>query len=291
MLLRDLVPFRKRFDGEMYGIEIEVEGENLAFETEEWVAKGDGSLGPNGVEYVSREPVTYDNVSRHLEQLDEMFIDRGARFECSVGCSVHVHMNVQDRTINEIYNIITLYYILESMLTEYAGPDRVGNLFCLRLEDAEEPLFELVNAYKDGTFPHYFSDRIRYAALNLTALSRFGTLEFRSFRAIETSPTEVDDWVRLLHDIYQAGRQYSTPSEIVDDFSFLGPQQFLQKVLPNTAQLLRFNEASLFNGMRRAQWLAYDCDWYGGYKPNGPFRVQYDVAVEFDDNNDNGDEF
>lgn len=279
--LRDIYHFDRKVGGYKMGLELEVEGTIRCDPPANWNSKPDGSLGPNGVEFVTIQAFSYERAEELLTRLDKALKDSESEINCSGACSVHVHMNVQDLKIIDIVKILTMYYIFEDALTEFSGPDRVGNLFCLRASDSEEPIFRIIEDINEGTFPRMLNDDIRYAALNLRALSRFGTLEFRSFRGIEKSPLEVVPWVNLLTDIRQAALEYDTPAEIVEQFSILGTEEFIKRVFreENLKLLDLSDEFNLHAGVRRAQWLAYQID-YSKFEVDNQPRQEVPIRLD-----------
>ncbi len=93
-----------------------------------------------------RRPVEPAEAYKALATLSHSFQENGSQIEDSGRAGVHVHVNCQELNIIQLYNFITLYLIFEDSLVKWCGPDRVGNLFCLRAKDAEWLLFNLAGA-------------------------------------------------------------------------------------------------------------------------------------------------
>jgi hypothetical protein len=196
-------------------------------------------------------------------------------------------MNVQDLSPSQIVSIITTYYILEDWLTEYAaGPDRVGNLFCLRLSDSEAPLNSLLAAFDSGRFPRMLDDDgIRSAALNLNAIARLGTLEFRAHRGVVSDPTELIPWVRALDELRSWASESNSPEGIVTMFNTLeNPDDFVRMIFSDEtlAELGPVTDVDrMVDGARRAQWLAFNGPFEGS-SPDGstitPRHIRYEEA-------------
>lgn len=261
-LLRDLWNYDRNVNSARYGIEVEVEGGPWPDAPTNWDAKGDGSLDETGVEFVTRQAFGPDKFGLMLGRLDDAFNDAGTELDCGIGCSVHVHMNVQDLTPAQILSIMAAYYIVEDLMVEYAGPNRAGNLFCLRASDAEEPIWAVVNAVNNNEFPSALhNDDLKYSALNVASLRRFGTLEFRSYGALSETPMEVLPWLNMVHRLREFALGFQTPQQVVSEFSMIGPSEFLKSVFgPELSELLPFNAQAMRDGMRRAQWLAFRSD-------------------------------
>src|SRR3990172_9397067 len=110
---------RKRTAGDV-GVEIEVEGRNLPYTEKYWKREADGSLrGPENAEYVLRKPATLTQLKMALKSLAIDYRASEAKVDESVRAGVHVHVNVQHMNMVEVYNFITLYLILEELLTKY----------------------------------------------------------------------------------------------------------------------------------------------------------------------------
>lgn len=205
---------RGRTRGDL-GIELEIEGtlygmsENAKF----WDAKGEGSLrqNPHGLEYVLRQPVFVKDLPEALKELGESL----SRSKCfpSIRCSTHIHVNVLDKTIKEIYQILGYYFLIEDLLVQTQGYMRVGNLFCLRMSDAESIAHDLVesvqpfgryrrNSGEPSYFKYFGMSSHKYGAVNLAAPAKFGSLEFRFFRPI-LDMALLEKWALLLYQMIE----------------------------------------------------------------------------------------
>lgn len=243
------------------GIEIELEGRNLNVlrNIRGWRAERDGSLrGAESVELVLRNPATRRSLPQYLRRIvdasGDVVIDDTGR------AGVHVHLNVQDLDITQVYNIICAYMIFEDALTEYCGADRVGNLFCLRVRDAEYLIDILRDAVVQEDFHMIADDSIRYAAINVNALARYGSLEFRAMRST-LDMDRIHTWVDMLLRIRDWAVQFRDPQDIVETFSFKGPDVVFDTVFGENP-VIEFNPEAMYDGIRRAQYVAYATnDW------------------------------
>jgi hypothetical protein len=257
---------RHRKTGDI-GLEIEVEGVNLPqlHLPVQWRADQDGSLrGLESAEYVLREPLTLPLVKQALDNLDKCYIKNKTTVDETIRAGVHVHINCQQLTMTQLYTFMTLYLVLENLLLKYCGDTREGNLFCLRTSDAEFALFQIVEAAKDQHFSMRFeSDQLRYASMNVKALSDYGSLEFRAMRGTRDLGA-IYKWAEILLSLRDAAIKEKCPSSIIGDFSTLGPESFIKKYLgPNAAYFLTVKDfkQNLFTGMRLAQLVAFSVDW------------------------------
>lgn len=223
-----------RVSGEI-GIEIEAEGKNL-FTTpiQYWGAVQDHSLrqvdGHPPIEYVLREPIERKDVMPALVYLEDRLKRAGSELRMSHRCSVHVHINVQEMQMMHLLNFMCLYYIFENIFIEWSGPDRKGNLFCLRAQDAEYQTELIVNALKKDRWQEAFSQEFRYAAMNVASLGKHGSLEFRSMRG-NVDIHFIEHWVRVLCWLKDVSTKFKNPEELSDKFRQLGPREFFREIL------------------------------------------------------------
>jgi hypothetical protein len=260
MLERKVRNYFKRIStsGEV-GLEIEIEGGPfpISLITRKWLPTIDGSLRGNALEYVLTHPIGRTEVKENLLILIKELVKSGTKINSSDRCGVHVHLNVQENSIKEVINILTLYFILEDLLVAYCGNDREGNSFCLRARDAEEIIDCIRENIINKSF--YFDARkFRYAAVNLCALEKFGSIEFRSLRT-PVDLMEILTWVEMLLRIKDRALSFEKAEDIVSALSINGAEQFLAQTLGHYAELLQHPnmEVMLMDGVRRAQLIAY----------------------------------
>lgn len=243
------------------GIEIEMEGYCLPhFEggDHNWRAVADGSLRGESMEYVMKKPVSMKHVHTHLIQLYEEFKNRDSELHPSDRCGVHVHINVQTYTQAQVLNIVTLYYILEEVLMTLLPAHRQGNMFCLRGMDAVEQMYILRKAVSRGSWLHIAEDQVRYAAINLGSLGKYGSLEFRAYPTTDDW-RPINDWVKYLYAIVQKAIQYDEPRHIVENMSAAGDALLNDVFGWELAQPLHGPKVGqmLMRGARLVQALAY----------------------------------
>ena len=220
----------KPLDGD-FGIEIEVEGDKLPkVDNDTWKSVKDGSLRGESYEYVLVQPLVREKVRPALDLLNKRF--KNSKLEFSFRTSVHVHMNMMTCTHDEILNTIYTYLLLEEPLLSYCGKERKGNRFCLRLQDAEGILDTLSKMFGADirSLRHIVHDSIRYASINLEALTKYGSLEFRALRG--TADIDIiDDWVEVLHRIRTFACTQENPLKIMEAYNSTNPLDFMKQVL------------------------------------------------------------
>ena len=216
-------------DGDL-GIEIEVEGDNLPRCNKYWRHERDGSLRGESMEYVLEKPLSLPDVGKAIKHLDQRYKENNTNVHESVRAGVHVHVNVQKLDVVGLYNFITSYIILEEMLIKYCGEYREGNLFCLRVKDADYLLYMLEKVAGNKNYKNLHTDILRYASMNVKALGQYGSLEFRAMRGTRNLSL-IHDWAAMLLGLREVSQQFETPSDIVDYFNAVGSEEFCDRFL------------------------------------------------------------
>jgi len=269
--VKDEFPVAVNHPGEI-GIEIEVEGRNLPQSLASyWAVHKEGSLRGESAEYVLKKPTTRINVKAYLTYLVKALAKAESKCVFSPRTSVHVHINMNKFTMVQVYNYIICYLIIEDLLTQYAGPNRVGNVFCLRAHDAEWFIDWLTERAKTTKFcPE--PEEMRYTSVNVCAIPKFNSLEFRALRGTLDIDI-INNWIKMLLSLKDVAVKYTDPREIIGDFSRLGPSDFLAKLLPNHAEPLKAFlpdwENKLWDATRLVQEVAFSQDWKPTEKKKG----------------------
>lgn len=190
-----------------YGVELEIEGDEWPdLSMDYWLVKEEGSLR-GGWEFVLPRPV--DDLGPSLAELEKK-LSQVKNLRKSLRCSTHIHINVTRMTQYQLYRGLFLYYLLEDLLVRTQGPLRMGNLFCLRMSDAEAITSSLQAAIlNEQNFSMFSQGNMKYGALNLAAIPRFGSVEFRFLRPLDTA--KIDFWAKLFKTIMTQGGE--TPTE------------------------------------------------------------------------------
>ena len=248
---------RHRANGDL-GVEIEVEGDNLPEPQDYWRCEYDGSLRGESKEYVLRKPYTLASTRLALEHLDKCYIDNNTVVHESVRAGVHVHVNVQELTTVELFTFMVAYIILEDLLIKYCGEYREGNLFCLRLKDAEHLLYVIEQVAETRDYTQFQSEMLRYSSMNVCSLWKFGSLEFRAMRGTRDLEL-VGDWAEILLNIRNQAIKYANAKELVEDIHTNGSESFLEVFLGTFKEQLCNGlpvEEYVTDGLLRASELA-----------------------------------
>lgn len=246
------------------GIEIETEGTRIPqVDTPFWKSEQDASLRGEAWEYVLRKPIKFGKEAEALAELKEQWTEAKARVKNSPNAGVHVHINCSDLTVVQLYNYISLYLVVEELLINKCGADRIGNLFCLRASDAEYLIDMLSESVRSQDLRILHTDDLRYASINVKALGDYGSLEFRAWRS-DGDLEAVAWWCRLLQHLKALARKIDNPAQIVADVSALGSYGFYQQILGPFAKDVEWDEQfeiAISDSVRRVQQYAFLGDW------------------------------
>jgi hypothetical protein len=252
------------------GLEIECEGSDLyKSPIQWWTTHSDHSLRPykghQPVEYVLNIPLSRADLTTALSYLSQKLKLSGSYVHPSPRCSVHVHINCQNLLVRQVLTIVALYTVVEDLLVEWCGPERVGNLFCLRAKDTYYLIRYLENCISKDSFRALKSDDIRYSSCNVAALGKFGSLEFRALRGT-TDQKIIETWVDMILSIKSYASGLKNPREIIEKFDRLGPFGFLSAVFPDRIHMselfkLPNIKERLWDGIRLIREIAYCSEW------------------------------
>lgn len=248
MLLKDFLrPYRKynNFDGDI-GLEIETETK-LAYDVPElffWNTVVDNSLRDFGMEYVLKQPVKFSLLRDALEEF-EAKTNKIDFIQDSFSTSVHVHLNILNENLVTIGSFLTAYTLVENLLVKHSGDNRLSNLFCLPIKDAEDTYRNMVNIVQGFSSKNFRSAVIaenaaKYGALNLAALAKYGSLEIRSFRGV-TNPEVIYQWTATLYGILEYARKIN-PRKIMEDYQ-TSDMKVIEKILGEDNPILKIDNA------------------------------------------------
>lgn len=188
------------------GVEIEVEGMDLPNKAAGWNCVPDGSLRNGGIEYVTNGAVTLEKLKELLANLDRRFKDVGSVIADAHRGSVHVHVNVQDKTPEQVFTTLFLWLLVEALWMDRCGPTRNGNLFCMSSGGSGEIIpyaRQFLARHRDGAWYNLWG-RGKYSALNTDCLVSFGSVEFRTFPS-STKSEKVLEWAGWCHRLVELG--------------------------------------------------------------------------------------
>jgi len=152
--------------------------------------------------------------------------------------------------------------MFEDVMMDWAGKERVGNLFCLRVRDAEGITGVLENAIKNNTLKNFNTDAIRYSSLNLKSLHQYGSLEFRGL-PFNGDFENIQTWIEMLLCIKDASLKIENPRELVSLLSKRGGDALANDVFGDLIQHFPKVDwkSKLLGSIRLVQRLVYITDW------------------------------
>lgn len=214
-------------DGDV-GVEVEVIGRDLPCDLEYWRREHDGSLNEDGVEYVLRTPIAIGDVDKPLDELAAGLKD--SKLVNSVMPGVHVHVNVQHMNVVQLFTFIAAYLCFENVLVKFCGDSREGNLFCLRSSDAHCLTDLIVKAIETRKLrPHFATDDIRYASINLKALTNYGSVEFRAMRS-DGDMEAIKNWCQILVKLRDNSMNFKDPKDLISGISMMGVEDLTDRL-------------------------------------------------------------
>ena len=233
------------------GIEIEVEGVNLnPIDSPRWKTEDDGSLRgefpSERSEYVLRQPIRITHVKEALDELIDH--QKDAKINFSFRCSAHVHINVTDLTEPQLLAYLYLCVLLEEPLMNICGNERKGNRFCLRITDADGYTKFLNRLFENGlvAMKHIHANSVRYSAINISSLSKYGSIEFRGMQGTLDKDVLIP-WIQVLYRLREAAKKFNDPVAVHDAFISMSNEEFARKYIGRHADL--FDIPSTVKGM------------------------------------------
>jgi len=218
---------RKLKNSELIGIEVELEGLPEAPYIDKWVKHSDDSLKLHGIEYTLL--VWHEHALANLQNLFD-----NIRPSISARCSVHVHVNALDMTIENIKTFVLYYLVFERALYNYSGK-RWKNIFCVPLNTW---FFELNELDFDS-----ITNWSKYSGLNLGASKLHGTLEFRQMTG-NTNPMYINTWVNMIVDLKKFVMKTSYEQAVSDILTMNSTSAYwnlVSKIFKNNAAALMYN--------------------------------------------------
>ncbi len=253
------------------GTEFELEGEGLSDVTTKlltkgcdyWTGKPDGSLGRGGREFTFTKPLHRDNAKKAINDLFAT-LATDAKVKNSDRCSTHMHLNFQHMTLMQVYNYLTLFYMLELPFFKVFAPERVGNGYCMPMFECSTIAQNFGRNLREGVMKHGMDSSQRYCALNVAALSEFGSLECRMLGASD-NPDKPITWMEILLELYDYVKNNPrlTPEEIITSFQtdYTG---FTRSTFPKVWQAIGHLddvEKLIQFGVYAVQDFVYAVDW------------------------------
>lgn len=235
MRVRDALYLPKYTKGVKYGVEVEMEIKgnhytNTIGTKAQWKYERDGSLdAANGAEYVLKAPSTYTDTMVAVNDLYDFIDEHKEDVTISVRPGIHVHINVCDLPVVQLFNLICCNYLMEGIMSSWCGDTRRDNMFCLMSSQAEVLRFTVREAAVRKNLRLFATDEIRYSALNLKALTDYGSIEFRGLN-FSTDRDRIVFWIGLIRAMRIVCRMFKSPIHLVEEVEKIGVKGFFNLV-------------------------------------------------------------
>lgn len=231
------------------GLEIEIEGTNLrhgfgCLNPDFWIIESDGSLR-NGYEFKSLSALDYDKAMIAVDMYEQYLTQVQAK--ATARTSVHIHVNVQDLTPEQLQSFIWLSVAIEPVILRFCTALRNHNGYCV-------PTFKCINQAK--TWRNLFSAMNKgrnalvkaltsfpkYAAIGGYRLRDLGTVEFRMFPGCTYAP-KIKWYVDIIKSIYDQAMMYSV-KELQDRKTSQGVLSLVADVILENRKRVTLTELS-----------------------------------------------
>jgi hypothetical protein len=184
-----------------------------------WNKTRDGSLR-NGSEYVLAAPMAGNMLS---DAVCKLFAGGTSIFRTTTGSThIHVDMLEDDTPIACVQVLVLLLFMLEGAIFAACDPGREWCGYTNKLSSAPDALLGAILNCDLNESPDSFIDAIagqqasligRYYGLNLQALHKYGSVEFRYFPTA-TSADELASWVTMVQMFKKAALDIGTVSNL-----------------------------------------------------------------------------
>lgn len=194
---------------QLMGVELEYENAGTAAnymrDSLAWGTHEDGSLRNGGIEFVLNKPRCGEELSGAVNEFFKNTRGSGLIANGRTSCHLHVNMSEPETTRDRLQGNIVVYNALEDLFWKQCHKQRRWSGYCMPLLEAQPVLVANLMRPKNGyAWGRNFNAANRYSALNLAALARMGSLEYRHFQNPE-SEEQLNGWIDLTHLVKAAG--------------------------------------------------------------------------------------
>lgn len=199
----------KFLDPKQY-IGVELECENAAAmaklmhaDSVHWSVVEDHSLRNQGWEFVLRQPLRGKQLAGAIQE----FFDtaKNYKLEYNERTSCHLHFDCRDLTHKQFSALLIIYQAVEPAFWNIVSKSRRWSGYCLPMLESQGAAVEAI--FKDRPNNNVIKGAItkvsRYSALNIQAISKHGSIEYRHFHNPAT-PDQLVNWINLTVAIKQA---------------------------------------------------------------------------------------
>lgn len=251
----------------MIGLELEYEGIlNPIKSSPFWTTVLDNSLRRiNDIEPIELRfilPLCGEDLTTALSQLERGLL-KTKLVPLSERTSTHVHIDVRDLKLHQLLKFIIIYTVFETTLFKFCEPHRRNNIFCLPFSKAEANLFDRLSTTTlthGGHLQELARERYRYSALNLDALRKFGSLEFRHLEGT-FNINKIKTWINLILSIKRDALSKTSVNikDIPKHYSAVGFKECAEQVFKEHFNILNTPDLQMdiIEGIRLAQDIIY----------------------------------
>lgn len=187
---------------EATSVGVEIEMENLAVnymsraDLAYWERKTDGSLRGQSREFVFSAPLKGDTVIKALENLSDAFTDGMFVQHKTLRTSMHIHVNMLNVNRLQLMSVMIAALLADKALFNLTDDNRK---YLGYSRESEEALAGTIGyLHDDGQTEdeiRLYAPDTRYYSMNASALSKYGTLEFRHF----ATPEHIEEAVKNIN--------------------------------------------------------------------------------------------
>jgi hypothetical protein len=146
---------------------------------------------------------------------------------CSDRCSIHVHVNFSDLTLEKTRQFILLYALIEPLFFKMVDESRQNNIYCVPL------WFTSLNKhYSHPNLCSLVDKWSKYTAFNILPLGKQGSIEFRHLQGTADNKL-FSNWLEAIYQLYKANLELTLKSEDLDNsFVLVLANRVFKDVLP-----------------------------------------------------------
>jgi Putative amidoligase enzyme len=169
-----------------------------------WTLHMDNSLRNAGIEFVSL-PLYGVDLCAALNSVSNLKLKTKGLWNPSFSsrCSTHIHLDIRDLNKEQLLSLVCLYTLFESVMFDYWSARRKHGVYCVPISEQDvisNVLSRTNSATSDDEIQaslEFCSESNRYSALNLAAIKKYGSLEFRQGDGT-LDEEKIEVWIQIL---------------------------------------------------------------------------------------------
>lgn len=251
------------------GLEVELESVPMDDVRFKFLSKvHDGSLRDGGVEFVFRNPLCGTDLKSALDEL-ETYLSLNDVITYGERTSVHVHVDIRDLTTRQLFKFLNTHLVFERSLFNFAGPERIQSNFCRPLGELHEALETIGRLNPESQYFNFaqcefdIGEYGKYSSVNLSAIPRFGSVEFRLHEGT-TDVSRIRKWINILLKMKQFAYNSDTrPEEFSSILSEAGPEYLSASVFQEYSSYVEADPnfvENCYDGVRNLEFAVHYLD-------------------------------